>query len=63
MAACSLGAFINLVIANHLYSNGTMWAVASLAGILVGAVWNYTVTTRFAWGKRRGAPAHGTSSA
>ncbi len=49
MAACSLGAFINVVIANYLFSNGTPWVLASLAGILVGAIWNYTVTTRLAW--------------
>ena len=63
MAACSLGAFINLVIANHLFAGGTPWALASLAGILVGAVWNYMVTSRFAWGQRRSAPTHSASTA
>jgi dolichol-phosphate mannosyltransferase len=63
MVACSLGAFINVVIANHLFSGGTPWPLASLAGILVGAVWNYVVTSRFAWGKRRSAAAHSTGTA
>lgn len=63
MAACSLGAFINVVIANHFYASGTAWPLASLAGILVGAVWNYVVTSRFAWGKRRSTAAHSTGTA
>jgi hypothetical protein len=50
-------AFINLVIANQLFSRGTRWTLASLAGIMVGAVWNYAVTSRFAWGQRRSAPS------
>jgi dolichol-phosphate mannosyltransferase len=59
MAACSLGAFINVVIANSFFSNGAPWMVASLAGILIGAMWNFAVASQFTWkragGARRGA--------
>lgn len=48
---------------DHRFAGGTMWALASLGGILVGAVWNYAVTSRFAWGQRRSAPTHSTSTA
>ncbi len=28
------------------------WVAAALAGVLVGAVWNYAVTRLYTWGKR-----------
>lgn len=49
MAACSLGAFINVVIANSFYTNGIPWMPASLAGILIGAMWNFAVASQFTW--------------
>ncbi len=49
MAACSLGAFINVMIANSFYSNGVPWVLASLAEILIGAMWNFAVASQFAW--------------
>jgi dolichol-phosphate mannosyltransferase len=55
MAACSLGAFINVVIANSFFSNGAPWMLASLAGILIGAMWNFAVASQFTWQRRRGS--------
>jgi dolichol-phosphate mannosyltransferase len=49
MIACSLGAFANVGIASYLYSGQTKWPVAALMGILVGAVWNYAVTSVYTW--------------
>jgi dolichol-phosphate mannosyltransferase len=49
MAACSLGGLINVVIANSFFSNGAPWMVASLAGILIGAMWNFAVASQFTW--------------
>jgi dolichol-phosphate mannosyltransferase len=51
MAACSVGAVANVGIATYLYGNRTQWVFAALAGVLVGAVWNYAVTQLYTWGK------------
>ena len=50
--ACSLGALANVGIASYLFENRTQWVFASLAGILVGAVWNYAVSQIYTWGKK-----------
>ena len=54
IAACSVGALANIGIASYLFGHHrARWFVAALAGILVGAVWNYAVTTLYTWGKPR----------
>ncbi|PZP36581.1 MAG: dolichol monophosphate mannose synthase [Roseateles depolymerans] len=50
--ACSLGAVANVGIATYLFRENTAdWALAALSGIVVGAVWNYAVTSVYTWGK------------
>lgn len=49
--ACSIGALANVGIATYLFENRTQWMLAALAGVLVGAVWNYAVTQLYTWGK------------
>lgn len=49
MLACSVGAFANIGIASYLYSDRTNWALAALAGIVAGTVWNYSVTAFYTW--------------
>jgi dolichol-phosphate mannosyltransferase len=53
VAACSIGAVANIGIATYLFERRTEWALAALAGILVGAVWNYAVTQLYTWGKKK----------
>lgn len=53
MVACSVGALANVGIASYLFENRTGWMLAALAGVLVGAVWNYAVTQLYTWGKGR----------
>jgi dolichol-phosphate mannosyltransferase len=53
MIACSIGALANVGIASYLFENRTQWVFAALAGVLVGAVWNYAVTQLYTWGRRR----------
>jgi dolichol-phosphate mannosyltransferase len=48
---CSVGAITNIGIANFVYHAEEVWWVAGLAGSLVGAVWNYTASSVFTWGK------------
>ena len=50
MIACSIGALSNVGIATYLFRNQTQWVLAALAGVLVGAVWNYAVTQLYTWG-------------
>ncbi|MGZ9031444.1 MAG: glycosyltransferase family 2 protein [Burkholderiaceae bacterium] len=50
--ACSVGALANVGIASYLFDNKTQWALAGLAGIVVGAVWNYAITQIYTWGRK-----------
>jgi dolichol-phosphate mannosyltransferase len=47
--ACSLGALINLLVSDHLHSHGLIWWGAGLAGAVIGAVWNYMMSSVLAW--------------
>lgn len=48
---CAVGAFANVAVATLLVSQGVYWALAALAGILIGSVWNYALSSRFVWGR------------
>jgi dolichol-phosphate mannosyltransferase len=50
-ATCAVGAFANVAVATFLEGKGLFWALAALAGILVGSVWNYALSSRFVWGR------------
>jgi dolichol-phosphate mannosyltransferase len=47
--ACSVGGLANLGVAKALYDMNQGWATAALTGVLVGAVWNYAITTLLTW--------------
>jgi len=54
-AACSIGAFANVGVATYLFrGEATGWISSALAGIVIGAVWNYAVTSVYTWGRPRG---------
>lgn len=47
---CSVGAIANIGVAAYLFrERAAAWAVAAAAGILVGVVWNYSMTGFFTW--------------
>lgn len=49
---CSVGAVANVGVAAFLYDfRYGAWAGSALAGVLVGAVWNYALSSRFTWGR------------
>ena len=50
-AACAVGALANVALASFLEMRGVGWVLAALAGIVVGAVWNYALSNRFVWGR------------
>jgi dolichol-phosphate mannosyltransferase len=47
--ACSVGAVANVGVASYLFGEQTGWILASLAGIAVGTVWNFSVSSFYAW--------------
>jgi dolichol-phosphate mannosyltransferase len=56
VAACSVGALANVGIASYLFqAQYSGWLLSALAGILVGAVWNYAVTAVYTWRRPKAA--------
>jgi dolichol-phosphate mannosyltransferase len=49
MLICSVGAFANVGIAAYLFQNRTDWRLSALAGVLVGTVWSYAITSVYTW--------------
>ncbi|MGD9665416.1 MAG: GtrA family protein, partial [Novosphingobium sp.] len=50
---CGVGALANIAVASLLAERGLHWALSALAGIFVGSVWNYALSSRFVWGRFR----------
>ena len=48
---CAVGGLANVAVATLLESRGLWWVLSALAGILVGSVWNYALSSRFVWGR------------
>ena len=51
IVACSIGAFANVAVATTLHDLGMHTLPAALAGIAIGSVWNYALSSRFVWGR------------
>jgi dolichol-phosphate mannosyltransferase len=51
IATCAVGGFANVAVAAYLQGQGVFWAAAAMAGIVVGSVWNYALSSRFVWGR------------
>ncbi len=52
-AICGLGAVADVGVASLLFeSQGEVWWLSGLAGILVGSVWNFTMASVFNWRKK-----------
>jgi dolichol-phosphate mannosyltransferase len=52
-AACFVGAVINVRIAEFIQDAGSSRYVAGACGLIIGAVWNYGVTSITTWRKVR----------
>jgi dolichol-phosphate mannosyltransferase len=48
-AVCSVGAVANVGIADFLFVQDYDWWVSGICGIVVGAVWNYAMSSLFTW--------------
>lgn len=49
MLICGIGAVVNVKSADYLFQNAIPWWFAGTAGALIGAVWNYAVSTQIVW--------------
>lgn len=54
-AVCGVGAIANIGIAAYVYGVDESWWVAGVTGALVGAVWNYAVSSVYTWRKPKKA--------
>ena len=52
VAACSFGALANIIFAHALLQDGVEWYLAGFAGIVLGSVWNLSVSSVITWGMR-----------
>jgi dolichol-phosphate mannosyltransferase len=48
-AACSVGALINVRMAEAARGTGLPWYIAGAGGLVIGAVWNYGITSFTTW--------------
>ena len=47
--ACSIGATINVFVADLSFENLGIWWIASLLGAIFGSIWNYTMSNILTW--------------
>ena len=48
----AVGAVANIGVIGAMFSHGSGWWLAGIAGALVGVVWNYTMSSLFTWRRR-----------
>jgi dolichol-phosphate mannosyltransferase len=46
---CSVGVVANVGIGQYLFAAHHAWWIAGIAGIVIGSVWNYVVSSIFTW--------------
>ena len=51
--ACSFGAWSNVVLSRALWQSNVEWYLAGLSGIVLGSVWNLSVSSVVTWPVRR----------
>ena len=49
--ACAIGALINFQLADFLFDLAVPWWLAGLLGAVVGAVWNYAISSTLIWNR------------
>jgi dolichol-phosphate mannosyltransferase len=50
---CGLGAVANVGVARAVFEQPTTWWLASIAGVLVGTVWNFAMSNLVTWGTKK----------
>ena len=49
----SLGTLASVGVASYPFKRHALWALSALAGIVVGAVWNYAMKASYTWRSTR----------
>lgn len=49
MLICSLGSLANVGVAGYLFSQGKVWWVSGILGVLVGTVFNFSLSRFYIW--------------
>jgi dolichol-phosphate mannosyltransferase len=49
---CGVGALANVGVAAYVFWAERQWWVAGIAGVIVGSVWNYAISSTFTWEKK-----------
>jgi dolichol-phosphate mannosyltransferase len=52
MVICGIGAVSNVGVASWIFAHDNVWWIAGLGGAVMGAVWNYAVSSVFVWRPR-----------
>ena len=51
-AVCAVGLVANVGVAGFLHDfRDSGWAASAMVGVLIGAVWNYALSSKFVWGR------------
>jgi dolichol-phosphate mannosyltransferase len=48
-AVCGIGAAANVGVASYIFQQNYAWWLSGVAGVVIGAVWNYAATSVFTW--------------
>ena len=51
--ACAIGLYAQVAVAVNLHGRGLTWLFASLAGVAIGSLWNYSMAYLLVWQVRR----------
>jgi len=49
---CSLGAVANVSIGSWVFDRSHIWWLAGLSGLMIGSVWNFTLSSLFVWRRK-----------
>ena len=51
-AVCAIGAIANVAVGSWVFDHTYTWWLAGLCGLVIGSVWNYTLSSLFVWPPR-----------
>ena len=51
-AVCALGAVANVGVGSWVFDRTYIWWLAGVSGLIIGSVWNYTLSSFFVWSRR-----------
>lgn len=49
---CSFGGLTNITVAQYVFAHSWPWVLAAIAGVIVSSVWNFVVSSAFAWRRK-----------